>query len=351
MKRMKRLAAGLMLSTAASLLAFAVPATVAGASTAPIGARPVLGTAVLDRLTGGDSQYANMVLSHYHMITPENATKWSVIEPQQGVFNFAPMDALVDFASRHHLQVQGLPLVWWTGNPSWLTDGNFSPAEMSAILQNHIRTIVSRYAGRVAIWNVVSEAVGFAVPNPFNSRIGPGYLDIAYRTARAADPTAKLYYNDMGGEIPAWRQTLALNMVHGFLARGVPLDGMGLEMHTTTSKIPVGPPLGATNSRPSAGQIGRTMRTYAKLGLDVAITEMDVRLFGPVTAKALKDQAKVYKLIYRACIKSPNCRSLTTWGFTDRYSWVPSWTDGAAGSALPFDRNYAPKPAAHVFFG
>ena len=350
MKTVKYFARAMVLSLAAGLLAIA-PAAAAGAITPPARARPVLGTAVLDRLTGGDSQYSNMVLTHYHMITPENATKWSVIEPQRGVFNFAPMDALVDFATQHHLQVQGMPLVWWTGNPSWLTGGNFSSAEMSAILENHIRTVVSRYAGRVAIWDVVSEAVGFNVPNPFNGTIGPAYLDIAYRTARAADPRAKLYYNDMGGEIPSWRQTLALNMVSNLKARGVPLDGMGLEMHTTTSKIPVGAPLGATNSRPSAGQIGRTMRTYAKLGLEVAITEMDVRLYGPVTAKALKDQAKVYSQIYRVCIKAPNCTSLTTWGFTDRYSWVSSWTGGAAGTALPFDRNYAPKPAAHVFFG
>ena len=127
--------------------------------------------------------------------------------------------------------------------------------------------------------------------------------------------------------------------------------GWGWRCIRRPRRSPVGPPLGATNVRPSAGLVGRTIRTYAKLGLDVAITEMDVRVFGPVTPKALKDQAKVYGQIYKVCIKSPNCKSLTTWGFTDRYSWVPSWSNGAAGSALPFDANYAPKPAAHIFFG
>ena len=112
-----------------------------------------------------------------------------MIEPEQGVYNFAPMDTVVDFASLHHLQVQGLPLVWWASNPSWLTDGSFSRAEYITILQDYIRTVVSRYAGRVAMWNVVSEAVTFTTPNVFYTHIGPEYIDIAYRTARAADPT------------------------------------------------------------------------------------------------------------------------------------------------------------------
>ena len=82
--------------------------------------------------------------------------------------------------------------------------------------------------------------------------------------------------------------------------------------------------------RPPIGKFLRTLKTYQKFGFEVAITEMDVRIFGPVTLKALKDQAKVYRQVYTACIKMPNCMSLTTWGFTDRYSWIPEWSKGAA---------------------
>ena len=130
----------------------------------------------------------------------------------------------------------------------------------------------------------------------------------------------------------------------------MPIDGVGLEMHTTTAKGG-DTTWGATFTRVSAGKFGRTLRTYQKLGLDVAITEMDVRIFGTVTPKALKDQAKVYAQVYKACAKVANCKSMTTWGFSDRYSWIPNWTKGAAGAALPFDANYAPKPAAIALFG
>ena len=160
MKTVKYFARAMILPLAAGLLAIAAAAA-AGAITPPTGARPVLGTAVQNGLVGGDSQYTNVLLSHYHMITPEGATKWSVIEPERGVFNFAPMDEIVNFATQHHLQVQGLPLVWWKSNPDWLDNGTFSRAEYIAILQDHIRQVVSRYAGRVATWYVASESVGF----------------------------------------------------------------------------------------------------------------------------------------------------------------------------------------------
>ena len=203
---------------------------------------------------------------------------------------------------------------------------------------------MSRYAGRVAIWDVANEAIdwfGNLHHNLFYQHIGPDYLDIAYRAARAADPTAKLYYNDVGGEVPSGKQSGTLNLVAGFRARGVPLDGVGLQMHTTIVKSKPLQPLGAFFNPPSAKAFATTLRTYQQLGLEVAITEMDVRLTPPITKGILNKQANIYRLVRDGCVAAPNCMSLTTWGFTDRYSWIPGWTHGAPpkGPVLPYHPN------------
>lgn len=310
---------------------------------------------MVERLLNTDVRYSNLLTAHYGMISPEIATKWSVIEPSRGEFDFTLMDQVVSYAGQHHLQVQGIPLVWWLANPAWLTQGNFTRAEFITILEDHIRTVVSRYAGRVAIWNVANEtvdALGNLHDNVFLRGIGADYLDIAYRAARAADPTAKLYYNDIGGEVPSGKQVGALRLIFGFRARGVPIDGIGLQMHTTIEKAAKGTlTLGATDTRPTPKQFAETLLRYRNLGLEVAITEMDVRVPFPVTTSKLRRQAAIYKQVYKVCVQAPNCASLTTWGFTDRNSWVEGWTNGKAGAALPFDKNFAPKPAAFALFG
>ena len=103
----------------------------------------------------------------------------------------------------------------------------------------------------------------------------------------------------------------------------MPIDGIGLQMHTTIEKAPKGTAtLGATDTRPTPKQFAETLQRYRNLGLEVAITEMDVRVPLPATTSKLRRQAAIYKQVYKVCIQAPNCASLTTWGFTDRNSWV-----------------------------
>jgi endo-1,4-beta-xylanase len=336
-------------------LLLAVPVSGAAAAIPVPGGRPILGTAVDNGPLQHDLAYRNTVTTRYRMISPEYAAKWSVIEPARGQFNFAPMDEVVNFAAQHQQKVQGLPLVWWLSNPDWLSQGTFTRDELIAILVNHVNTVVSRYAGRVAIWDVANEVVGTIGTlhnNLFLKTIGPDYIDIAYRTARAADPSAKLFYNDIGNEVPSGKSIGGLNLVRGLLSRGVPIDGVGLQMHTTIVKAPrTGATQGAIYHRPNPKKLADMMATYAGLGLEVAITEMDVRLTLPVKAVDLKEQAKVYRTVLNVCMKAPNCTSVTTWGFTDRYSWLSLWTNGTAAAGLPFGLNFEPKPAAKVFFG
>jgi endo-1,4-beta-xylanase len=343
-------------STLVIVAAFVVTPSLAGALPKPVNGRPILGTAIREDALNKDVAYTNMIPTRYKMVMAESATTWRVIEPAQGVFNFGPMDKVVNFAMAHGLKVAAVPLLWHKENPTWLTQGTFTRAEMIAIVQNHITTIMHRYAGKVAIWDVSNEAVDPTAKvdhNVFYRRIGPDYFDIAFRTARQADPTAKLYYNDAGGEVPGGGKiTGALNLINGMRSRGVPIDGVGLEMHTTILSGKKGGPVkvGALFHRPNATKLLATMNMWGKLGLEVAITEMDVRLKLPYTLADLKKQYGVYRQVYQTCIKAPNCKSLTTWGFTDRYSWVRSWQGPGWGAALPFDAQLRPKPAARLFF-
>jgi endo-1,4-beta-xylanase len=328
---------------------------------------PPLGSAVDDFALTNDASYPGG-LARYEIVVPENASKWSEIHPERDRYDFSAFDRVVDFAQAHGQEVWGLPLVWYQQVPQWLTTGTFTRDEMITILQDHIRTVMGRYRGRVTNWIVVNEDVqedgtlrtgGFGGGTAFDgglwrNGIGDDYVDIAFRTAREADPDAKLWYNDYGAET-ATPYALKYNgvraLVSGLVARGVPIDGVGLQMHTyafpasTSACAYFGCPGGFARQDPNAVRL--TMRDYAALGLKVAITEMDVRLKLPATKADLQNQAVVYRDIYQVCSTEPNCTAFNTWDYTDKYSWIPNWSPGF-GAALPFDEWFRPKPAAGV---
>jgi endo-1,4-beta-xylanase len=326
-----------------------------GAAKAPR-ARPILGTAIRESALNSDVVYTNTIRARYKSVTPEEGLTWRVIQPSRGVFNFSRMDKVVNFAIANGKRVEGLALLWYKGNPAWLLNGTFTRDEAIEILQTHIRTILERYRGKVAVWHIANEAInpqGEIDQNVFYKKIGPDYLDIAFRTAREADPTAKLYYNDAGNEqAGGGKATGVIRLVRGFRERGVPIDGVGMQMHTTILSGKKGGPvkIGALFHKPSGKLVRGMMLTYAGMGLEVAITEMDVRLTLPSNATMLRKQKSVYNVVYKACIKVQECKALTTWGVTDKYSWVGAWTAGKQGDALPFDYWMNPKPAASVFF-
>ena len=154
------------------------------------------------------------------------------------------------------------------------------------------------------------------------------------QAARAADPSAKLSINDYNIEGPSRKSDALYALVAGMVSRGVPIDGVGFQTHRTLGSITV------------AGLRGQFDR-YAALGLDVAITELDVRIPIPASAADLATQAATYAVARDACVGAANCRSITTWGFTDKHSWIPYFFTGF-GAALPWDANLAPKPAYDV---
>lgn len=299
--------------------------------------RPLMGAAVRSATLAQEPGYADIAGSRFDLLTPENEMKWDVVEPQRNGFDFRAPDAIVNFAVAHGQTVHGHTLAWHQQNPAWLTDGGFTRAELVDILTNHIATIVGRYRGAVSVWDVVNEAIGddaLVRPSIWTTGIGADTFDLAFRAARAADPNAKLYINDYNIEAPSRKSDALYALVAGMVARGVPIDGVGFQTHRTLGSITV-------------TGLGSQFARYAALGLDVAITELDVRVPVPASAADLALQADTYAVARDACVAAPNCASITTWGFTDKHSWIPSFFTGL-GAALPWDANLVPKPAYAV---
>jgi endo-1,4-beta-xylanase len=280
--------------------------------------------------------YAGTLSREFNQIEPENAMKFDATQPGINTYTFAQADSIVAFGRKYNMAVRGHTLVWHSQVPTWVTNGGYTPAQLSNILHDHINTVVGHYAGQVYAWDVVNEA--FNDNGTLRETIWsgtPGYIEQALRWARAADPAALLFVNDFSAEGINAKSDAIYKMAQDFVTRGVPLHGIGLQMHFTT---------GNTNLTGVDSNIQR----LTAMGLQVHITELDVRLpvdsTGTATPAQLATQAQIYRDVTAICLKYPLCTSIQTWGFTDRYSWIPG-TFAGFGAGLPFDAAYQPKPA------
>jgi endo-1,4-beta-xylanase len=162
------------------------------------------------------------------------------------------------------------------------------------------------------------------------------YIEQAFRWAHEADPQDLLFYNDNGAETANAKSDAIYAMVKDFKARGVPIDGVGMQMHIFDLQA-------------DAEGISRNIARFTALGVQVHITEMDVALpvdaAGHASVPDLARQADIYRAIASACLAHAGCTAIQTWGFTDKYSWIGWKTNGAKGKALLFDRYYEPKSA------
>jgi Glycosyl hydrolase family 10/Carbohydrate binding domain len=183
-----------------------------------------------------DAQYSGVLAREFNLTKPENAMKFQFLRPEPDVWMLRDADFLVDFATKNAMQLDGHVLVYHLLLPTWLTGGAIPANEVRAILQEHISTLVGRYAGRVASWEVVNEGLdsnGNLLNDFWRRNIGDDYMDLAFQWARAADPSAKLYYNDfgIGGEYGGSKADGAFNFIKGMVERGVPIDAVGFQLH------------------------------------------------------------------------------------------------------------------------
>jgi endo-1,4-beta-xylanase len=307
----------------------------------------LVGAAVEPRLFS-EPLYASTLAREFNMLEAENVMKWGGIRPNQKTFNFAPGDQIVAFAQKHKMKVRGHTLLWSEYNPAWLAKGQFTPRQLRSMLREHITKVMKRYAGQVFAWDVVNEsflANGTIEPSIWYDSPGIGlrgkgtaYIEQAFRWARAADPKPLLFYNDYDVEGINPKSDAMYAMVKDFKQRGVPIDGVGLQAHIFDL------------SAKDLASLSANIKRFTDLGVQVHFTEIDVGLPVNTVGKPLNNadllrQADIYRQIATACLQQPGCTALQTWGFTDKYTWIPGYTKGEKGAPLLFDYDYLPKPA------
>jgi endo-1,4-beta-xylanase len=295
-----------------------------------------VGTAVLSEPLINDAIYAEILAREFNVLVAEDAMKFGAVHPDRNRFDFTDADKIANFATAHGMKLRGHTLVWGKRLPRWLVEGSLSKHEVSAILKRHIQTVVRHYRGRVFAWDVVNEAVddeGAGLRGTFWSKaLGSDYIAQALTWARDADPRAKLFYNDYGGEALGAKSDAIYNLLRSLKGHGVPISGIGLQSHF------------ALETPPKISDVTTNMKRLAALGLEIQVTEFDVRMAMPANDQKLQDQAQIYLDYLRTCLSIANCSAFLTWGFADKYSWIPFYFTGQ-GAALPLDEGYKPKPA------
>ncbi|KAL2141433.1 hypothetical protein VTI28DRAFT_2433 [Corynascus sepedonium] len=245
--------------------------------------------------------------------TCENEMKFDALQPSQDAFNYDGADQIVAQAEANGQIMRCHTLVWHNQVPSWVKDGGFDKDSLIEIMKNHIANVVGHYKGKCYAWDVVNEALNEdgtyrSSDSVWGSTIGPEFIPIAFAAAAEADPDAKLYYNDYNCDRPGAKATGALNLIQMVQDAGAPIHGFGMQGHLTTGQVG------------DASQYVENMQAFAALGVEVAFTELDIAT--PAGSPDFNQQAADYATVVSACKQVEACVGITTWGFTDRYTWI-----------------------------
>ncbi|KAI9053189.1 hypothetical protein LZ554_003455 [Drepanopeziza brunnea f. sp. 'monogermtubi'] len=275
--------------------------------------------------------------TEFSMITVGNAQKWDTIGKTQDAFSFENADQIANLVAANGQTLRCHTLVWYNQLPSWVSQGSWTRETLQKVMVDHITGVVTQYKGQCYAWDVVNEAfddtdAAAHRDSPFYKAMGEDYIKIAFEAARAADPDTKLYYNDYNIEYDGPKQKAALALITQMVNEGTPIDGVGAQGHYISGGMP-----GTDN-------LVANYEKYAALGLEVAITELDIRIELPATPAKLEQQALDYAEATKSCLDVPACIGITIWDYTDKYSWVEATFPGF-GQALLWDADLKKKPA------
>jgi len=293
-----------------------------------------------------DADFTGALVREAAIVVPEYEMKRGVIEAERGRYDFSGADALMGFARSHGLAFRGHPLVWHKRNPDWL-DEAIAAARDDSLLTGYVGAVASRYRGKVHSWDVVNEAIAPGEPRNLRptvwlKRFGPSYIDLAFRAARAADPHALLVYNDWGCELGAPEndrfRAATLGFLESALARGVPIDALGLQGH-----------LGLQGPQIDAAKLRAFLDRVKALGLRILITEHDVDDSGGPSDTAARDVAvaDASRRFLDVVLENSAVVAVLTWGLSDRYLEQPGLRQRLAGWSprmLPLDAALKRKP-------
>lgn len=315
-------------------------------------ARPIpLGSAAQIETFRADPRYREALKRYCDVIVPMNDLKWEALRHDRARFDFSGADEIVAFAERNGQALRGHALLWGEALPPWARDMT-SRAEAERELVEHIGTVVDRYKGRIATWDVVNEVIRFE-PLPgepmrdtiWQRLLGPAHVEIAFRAAAAVDPKARLVLNDFNFEEPgagtAARRRIALDLCRRLKDKGIPVHGIGMQAHLYADR-----PLDIDGLENFMVELG-------KLDLDVEITELDVIDWKLPADAATRDRAaaSLVGTFLNAIASVRRPKAIVTWGLSDRYSWIHETfprQDKARARPLPLDADFRPKPMMAV---
>lgn len=298
-----------------------------------------------------EPQYSNILSSQFNLAVIDNTPNWYFtdggLRPSSTTYNFATMDKVVHYAQAHNMQMQAHHLVWGEDKwlPGWLKNRR-SPQQLLDDMHDHISTVVGHYKGKIKEWSVVNEAFTrqqhvYGLRDWWADNIGStSYIDQAFIWAHQADPEAKLILNDFDNEHFNPVSDAMYAYIRDARARGVPIDGIGMQMHIDGTHPP------------DANEVAQNMRRFGELGVQVYVTEFDVNMSAVAAPIAVRQnlEGSIYYDMMRACIESGNCHSFSELGITDKETWY-NYMGPSTANALPlmFDKNYQPKPAFYAF--
>ena len=294
-----------------------------------------------------DKPYTDILAGQFDFALADNTPNWYFtdggLRPTATTYDFKKLDQVYDFAEEHHMPVQAHHLLWGDDKwlPDWLKNGNYTKPQLMNIIHDHIMTVAGHYAGRTREWSVVNEAFTrqqhlYGLHDWWADHIGDqSYIDQAFIWAHQADPHAKLILNDFLNESKNDVSDAMYSYIKDAKARGIPIDGIGMQMHIDGSH----PPL--------KDEVVKNMQRFGALGVEVYVTEFDVNMNDVHADEKSKAQLEgaIYYEMMRACIESKVCHSFAILGITDRETWY-NYLDGVKDARpLPFDRDYKPKQA------
>jgi len=319
----------------------------------------IYGTTISAEQIETDRSFVALVLRQAGLVVAENEMKWQVMNRgTPGDDDWGPADTIANFAHDNNLVLRGHNLLWYHRTPSWYFDLPSMQEQERAVVK-HIEELAGRYRGRIHSWDVVNEPIEPKDGRPdglrtkvFLETLGPDYLDLAYRTAREADPKARLVVNEYDIELDApeqeARRIALLHLLEKMKRSGTPVDTVGIQAHLTAAG---GPPFSAPLFR-------RFLADLANLGLTIQITELDVTDEHAPAEVTVRDRlvADSYRRFLDVALDEPKVKMVVTWGLSDRHSWIvrretyqAKWrTDDEASRPLPFDADLQPKRACEA---
>ncbi|TAE54218.1 MAG: endo-1,4-beta-xylanase [Bacteroidetes bacterium] len=275
------------------------------------------------------SSYANLINKEFSSITAEYEMKQDVIHMGPGSYEWGSSDAIVDFGVKNSIRVHGHALLWHSSAPAWFDTYSGDNAAFEQMMKTYIQTVVTRYKGKVASWDVVNEAFedgsGAYRNTIYYQKMGPDYIAKCFQWAHEADPDALLFYNDYGAEYDNSKRKAIVEMIEDLKARGIPIHGFGFQMHINYNW-------------PSLSELTKALDALKATGLKIHFSELDVRMnpandltsFTEARALAQEERYREIVTLYKT-LPAEQQFGITLWGIKDNESWLlnfwgnPEW--------------------------